>query len=144
MKRILAIILVAAVVLSLLGWSRKAQARNAIFDLVENNYDAILKACEEQDTDALYAIEGISKVKVAGGYVLAYCRGAGIAPSSQDYGFYYASENNPAAVDCNLDILCHGNALTPKGNGFQLIDNGHNVFYTELIRGNFYFYSNEY
>ena len=140
MKRIITFILLAAFAVILAGCAAK-EPKQAIFHLVENNYDAIVTACENKDEEALLAIDGITKVNIIDGYVLAYCKGAGIAPSSQDYGFYYSEENIPVTVDWNLDIVSYAEDLSPEGNGYQCIVHG-NLFYTEHIKGNLYFYSN--
>jgi hypothetical protein len=119
------------------------ETKKDIFDLVENNYDEIVAACENKDSEALLAIDGITQVRIAKGYVLVYCKGAGIAPSSQDYGFYYSEDNSPVTVGCNLGIVCYAADLSPEGDGYQCIKSG-NIFYTEHIEGNIYFYSNAY
>ena len=142
MKRLLAFVLLAVFVFSLTGCSAK-NAKSDIFKLVEKNYDAILKACEDKDEDALLAIKGITKVNIINGYVIVFCEGKGISVSSQDYGFYYSVENSPVTIDCNQDIECRVNDLTPEGNGYQCVVQG-NTFYTEHIKGNIYFYSNAY
>ena len=134
--------LLAVFVFSLTGCSAK-NAKSDIFNLVENNYDEIVAACENKDSEALLAIDGVTQVKIVDGYVLVYCKGAGIAPSSQDYGFYYSEDNSPVTVDCNLGIVCYAADLSPEGDGYQCIVNG-NTFYTEHIKGNIYFYSNAY
>lgn len=142
MKRIIAFGLVCFFVFRLAGCGAE-KAKKDIFNLVEEKYDAIVAACEVKDADALLDIGGITEVDIVDGYVLVYCVGAGIAPSSQDYGFYYSEENIPVAVDCNLDILRKAEDLTPKGNGYQCIVSG-NSFYTEHIKGKIYFYSTAY
>ena len=142
MKRLLAFVLLAVFVFSLTGCSAK-NAKSDIFNLVENNYDEIVAACENKDSEALLAIDGVTQVNIVDGYVLVYCKGAGIAPSSQDYGFYYSEDNSPVTVDCNLGIVCYAADLSPEGDGYQCIVNG-NTFYTEHIKGNIYFYSNAY
>ena len=142
MKRLLAFVLLAVFVFSLTGCSAK-NAKSDIFNLVENNYDGIVAACENKDSEALLAIEGVTQVNIVDGYVLVYCKGAGIAPSSQDYGFYYSEDNSPVTVDCNLGIVCYAADLSPEGDGYQCIVSG-NTFYTEHIKGNIYFYSNAY
>ena len=142
MKRLLAFVLLAVFVFSLTGCSAK-NAKSDIFNLVENNYDEIVAACENKDSEALLAIDGVTQVNIVDGYVLAYCKGAGIAPSSQDYGFYYSEDNSPVTVDCNLGIVCYAADLSPEGDGYQCIVSG-NTFYTEHIKGNIYFYSNAY
>jgi hypothetical protein len=142
MKRLLAFVLLAVFVFSLTGCSAK-NAKSDIFNLVENNYDEIVAACENKDSEALLAIDGVTRVNIVDGYVLVYCKGAGIAPSSQDYGFYYSEDNSPVTVDCNLGIMCYAADLSPEGDGYQCIVSG-NTFYTEHIKGNIYFYSNSY
>ncbi len=142
MKRLLAFVLLAVFVFSLTGCSAK-NAKSDIFNLIENNYDEIVAACENKDSEALLAIDGVTQVNIVDGYVLVYCKGAGIAPSSQDYGFYYSEDNSPVTVDCNLGIVCYAADLSPDGDGYQCIVSG-NTFYTEHIKGNIYFYSNAY
>ena len=142
MKKIFAFILVISFVFMFVGCGAK-KAKKDIFSLVENNYDTILKACAEKDEAALLAIDGVRKVNIVDGYVIVYCQGAGIASSSQDYGFYYSVENIPVTVHCGLDIVCDVNGLTREGDGFQCVVDG-NTFYTEHIKGNVYFYSTAY
>lgn len=141
-KRILAFVFIAAFMIVLVGCSAM-KMKSDVLNLVENNYDEIVAACKNKDSKALLAIDGIKQVRIVGGYVLVYCNGAGIATSSQDYGFYYSEENIPVGVGCNLEIVCYSNAMKPKGNGYEgTVD--YNTFYTEHIKGNLYFYSNAY
>ena len=142
MKRILAFVLVVVFVFILSG-CRTNDIKTDVFNLVEKNYDTILKACEEKNADALLAIKGITKVNIVDGYVIIFCEAKGISVSSQDYGFYYSEENSPVTIDCNQDIVCEVNDLIPEGNGYQCVVQG-NTFYTENIKGNIYFYSNAY
>ena len=142
MKRRLAFILFVAFLFALTGCGAK-NAEKEIFTLVEQNYDVIVKACEEKDEDALLGINGIKQVNIVDGYVIVYCTGAGIASSSQDYGFYYSPDNSPIAVDCNLMIVRSAEDLAPEGKGFQCVVN-YDTFYTQLIKGNIYFYRNAY
>lgn len=142
MKRILAFMLVVVFIFILSG-CRTNDIKTDVFNLVEKNYDTILKACEEKNADALLAINGITKVNIVDGYVIIFCEAKGISVSSQDYGFYYSEENSPVTIDCNQDIVCEVNDLIPEGNGYQCVVQG-NTFYTENIKGNIYFYSNAY
>ena len=142
MKRILAFMLVVVFVFVLSG-CRTNDIKTDVFNLVEKNYDTILKACEEKNANALLAINGITKVNIVDGYVIIFCEAKGISVSSQDYGFYYSEENSPVTIDCNQDIVCEVNDLIPEGNGYQCVVQG-NTFYTENIKGNIYFYSNAY
>ena len=142
MKRIVAFVSIAALVVVFAGCSAN-DSKKDVFALVENNYDEIVAACENKDSEALLAIDGITQVNIVDGYVLVYCKGAGIAPSSQDYGFYYTEENIPVGVCCNLDIVCSRDTMQSKGNGYEGTVN-YDTFYTEQIKGNIYFYSNAY
>ena len=142
MKKIYTFILAISLVFMFVGCGAK-EVKKDIFSLVENNYDTILKACEEKDKDALLAINSITDVNIVEGYVIVYCKGAGIAPSSQDYGFYYTKENVPVGIGCNLDIVCYIDTMKSMNNGFEgTVD--YNTFYTEQIQDNIYFYSNAY
>ena len=127
----------------ILSGCRTNDIKTDVFNLVEKNYDTILKACEEKNADALLAIKGITIVNIVDGYVIIFCEAKGISVSSQDYGFYYSEENSPVTIDCNQDIVCEVNDLIPEGNGYQCVVQG-NTFYTENIKGNIYFYSNAY
>ena len=116
-------------------------SKQDVFDLVEKNYETICIACEEENEQALLALDGITRVNIEDGYVIVFCKGAGIAPSSQDYGFYYSRDNSPVTIDCNQMIVCRADELTVEGEGYQCVVSG-NTFYTEHIKGNLYFYSN--
>ncbi len=139
MKRIFVFNLVIILVFALVGCGAK-ESQKDIFKLVEKNYDAIVAACENKDSEALLAIDGITTVDIVDGYVLIYCKGAGIAPSSQDYGFYYSEENLPVGV-FDGQIICSSNELVEYESGYRYLDGGFNEFYTEHIKGNIYFYS---
>ena len=140
MKKILTFALIFSFVFMLVGCNRQEKAKEDIIDLVEENYDAILKACEDKDENALLSIKGITQVNIVDGYVIVFCKGAGIAPSSQDYGFYYSEENLPVGV-FDEQIVCSNSELVEYENGYRYLDSGYNEFYTEHIKGNIYFYS---
>lgn len=143
MKRFLSFILIFTFVFMIVGCNRQKEAKKDIFKLVEKNYDSILKACEEKDADALVAIEGITSVNIVDGYVIVYCKGAGIAPSSQEYGFYYSEENLPVGISYG-EIICDSNEMAEYESGYRYLDDWFNEFYAEQIKGNIYFYSNAY
>lgn len=144
MKRIILFVTVFAIAFVFAGCRSEETIKKDIFKLVESNYDTVVEAYENKDADALYAIDGIEDVNIVEGYILVYCEGQGIAPSSQDYGFYYSEENLPVAVDCNNDIVGTNEELVAEGDGYKYYDQGGNSFYTEHIKGNIYFYSNNY
>ena len=134
------ILLAALMVFSMTGCDYNHSAKAEIFNLVKENFDTMLEACTRLDTEALTQLDGITQVDVTNGYILVYCTGSGIAPSSQDHGFYYAPDGLPVAV-FDGHILCGPEALAPDGNGYVYRDSGQNRFYTEHIIGNFYYYS---
>ncbi|MBQ4102393.1 MAG: hypothetical protein IJC85_05865 [Oscillospiraceae bacterium] len=140
-KKILVFVFIISLFFILTGCGKTP--KEDVFSIVEKNYDEILKACEEKDADTLLAINGITKVNIVDGYVIIFCEAKGISVSSQDYGFYYSEKNSPVTIDCNQDIVCGVNDLTPEGSGYQCVVQG-NTFYTEHIKGNIYFYSNAY
>lgn len=141
MKKIFRLVLVVFLIISLT--SCRSTPKEKVFNIVENNYDTILKACEEKDEDALLTIKGVTSVNIVDGYVIVFCEAKGISVSSQDYGFYYSEENSPVTIDCNQDIVCRADNLSPEEDGYQCVVSG-NTFYTEHIKGNIYFYSNAY
>ena len=141
MKKMFAVVLAVLLTISLTGCGKTPKEN--IFSIVEKNYDAIVNACEEKDEDALLSIKGVKQVNIVDGYVIVFCKGAGISVSSQDYGFYYSEEDSPVTIDCNQKIECRADRLSPEGDGYQCVVNG-NTFYTEHIKGKIYFYSNAY
>ena len=140
MKRVPVLLFMLSLAFSMVGCHNQQSARRDILALVEKNYETIVAACENKDVDTLYAIDGIDQVDIIDGYVLIFCEGYGIAPSSQYYGFYYSEENQPVAV-FDGHILCDTTELIEEGKGYQYTDSGNNVFYTENMKGNLYFYS---
>ena len=122
MKKILAFFLIILLIFFIVGCG--TTPKDDIFSLVEKQYDSILKACEEKDTDALLSIKGITQVNIVDGYVIVFCKGAGISVSSQDYGFYYSEDNSPVTIDCNQDIVCGVDGLTSEGDGYKCVVSG--------------------
>ena len=141
MKRTFALVLSVFIAITFAGC--RETPKDDIFTLVEKRYDDILDACEKKDIDFLLSVNGIEKVNVVEGYVIALCKSEGISVSSHDHGFYYSENNSPAAVDCNLDIIRSSENLVSDGNGYSCIISG-NTFYTENIKSNIYFYRNLY
>ena len=134
------ILLAVLMVFSLAGCGGRDSAKAEVFELVEENFSTIEEVCVQLDIEALEQIEGITKVDVKDGYVLVYCTGGGIAPSSQEHGFYFTPDGLPVAV-FDGQILCDPADLTPDGDGYVYRDSGYNRFYTECITGNLFYYS---
>ena len=112
--------------------------KEQIFDTVNDNTQTILTDIEEHDFTDSMNIGKIEDVTVLEQGVDFYCGGKGIAPSSQDYGFYYTEDDLPKAIWCGVKY-CDDSLLVEDGNGYST-DYQHNYYYTEKIRDNFYYY----
>ena len=80
----------------------------------------------------------IANIGIDNGIIIFDCGGKGIAPSSQDYAFYYSPNDEPFAVFGGY-IVCEPSKMTKEGNGYKYIDSGYNIFYVEEIKDNLYF-----
>ena len=109
-----------------------------IFEMVNNNAQILISDIDRKDFSESMTIRGIEDVSVIGESVDFYCGGKGIAPSSQDYGFYYTEDDLPKAIWCGVKY-CDDSLLVEDGNGYST-DYQHNYYYTEKIRDNFYYY----
>ena len=74
------------------------------------------------------------------------CGGKGIAPSSQDYTFYYSPNGKPYAVSvlAGGNIVCEPSQMEKDGEGYKYIDDGYNIFYTQEITDKLYFCEAQY
>ena len=104
-----------------MGWKNITIRKNAVVGVV--NID-----CINTVLGTIKSSEGID----------FYCGGKGIAPSSQDYGFYYTEDDLPKAIWCGVKY-CDDSFLVEDGDGYST-DYQHNYYYTEKIRDNFYYY----
>ena len=112
--------------------------KEQIFEIVNDNAQTILADIEEQDFTDSMSVGKIEDVSVLEQGVDFYCGGKGIAPSSQDYGFYYTEDDLPKAIWCGVKY-CDESLLVEDGDGYST-DFQHNYYYTEKIRDNFYYY----
>ena len=112
--------------------------KEQIFEIVNDNAQTILADIEEQDFTDSMSVGKIEDVSVLEQGVDFYCGGKGIAPSSQDYGFYYTEDDLPKAIWCGVKY-CDDSLLVEDGDGYST-DYQHNYYYTEKIRDNFYYY----
>ena len=106
--------------------------------MVNNNAQTLISDVAKQDFSESMAIKGIEDVSVLEEGVDFYCGGKGIAPSSQDYGFYYTEDDLPKAIWCGVKY-CDDSLLVKDGDGYST-DFQHNYYYTEKIMDNFYYY----
>ena len=112
--------------------------KEQIFEMVNNNAQTLISDVAKQDFSESMAIIGIEDVSVLEEGVDFYCGGKGIAPSSQDYGFYYTEDDLPKAIWCGVKYS-DDSFLVEDGDGYST-DYQHNYYYTEKIMDNFYYY----
>ncbi|MBQ2941987.1 MAG: hypothetical protein IJD97_07125 [Clostridia bacterium] len=112
--------------------------KEQIFKIVNNNVQTLISDIARQDFSNSMAVRGIENVTVLEQGIDFYYGGKGIAPSSQEYGFYYTEDDLPKAIWCGVKY-CDESLLVEDGNGYSA-DFQHNYYYTEKIRDNFYYY----
>ena len=112
--------------------------KEQIFEIANDNAQTIMDDIEEQNFAESMRIGNIEEIRVLEQGIDFYCGGKGIAPSSQDYGFYYTKDDLPKAIWCGTKY-CDESLLVEDGNGYST-DFQHNYYYTEKIRDNFYYY----
>ena len=139
MKKIITVIIFSLLIICLCACGTNDIKHN-IFDIVEKNEDVLIEAINTGEYEKIYAI-GIKDITVNDDYIVFYYTGRGIAPSSQEYGFYYSVENKPIAIFDGHPV-CNPEEMTEKENGYEYIDNSYNSFYTEKVIEHFYYYDN--
>ena len=112
--------------------------KEQIFEIVNDNVQTILSDIKEQAFSDSLTIKKIEDVTILEQGIDFYCGGKGIAPSSQEYGFYYTEDDLPKAIWCGVKY-CDDSLLVEDGKGYST-NYQHNYYYTEKIRDNFYYY----
>ena len=112
-----------------------------IVGLVEENKEILIEAISTGNYEKIYDIKAIKDITINDDCVVFYCKGRGIAPSSQEYGFYYSKNNLPIAIFDGKPIHYFENDVA-VGEGREYVDNSYNSFYTEKIIESFYYYDN--
>lgn len=118
-----------------------AGIKNNIIELVEDNKEIIIEAINTGNYEKIYDVKAIEDITVNDDCVVFYCKGRGIAPSSQEYGFYYSKSNLPIAIFAGKPIHYFKNDIA-IGEGREYVDNSYNSFYTEKIIESIYYYDN--
>jgi hypothetical protein len=107
---------------------------------VRHNLNYLNECIENGTYDKIYRIKGIRNITPytlndKELYIDFYCYGFGFVPGSIYYGFYYSSNDEPVgfqAVPVKLE---------PQGDGWKWKQiGGDNVYYTEKIAKNWYYY----
>ena len=96
---------------------------------------------KEIDSDVLSDIitgNPVRYIYISDDIITFDCGGIGIAPSCSDYMFYYSEANEPVAVYYGGEHVCQTWQMHPHKDGYRFIDSGGNTFYTEKIKGNFF------
>ena len=93
---------------------------------------------ENEILQSILELDGIVSIYVGENHVKFDCGASGIVPSSQYFGFYYSFTENPMEVWYGYENL--ERELLSDGDSWTVTING-NVFDTERILGNFYYFS---
>ncbi len=112
-----------------------------IIGIVKDNKEILIEAISTGNYDKIYDIKGIEDITINDACIVFYCKGKGIAPSSQEYGFYYSNNNLPIAIFDGKPIYYFKNDIA-IGEGREYVDSSYNSFYTEKIIESFYYYDN--
>ncbi len=112
-----------------------------IIGIVEDNKESLIEAVSTGNYEIIYDIKGIENITINDDSIVFYCTGKGIAPSSQEYGFYYSKTNLPIAIFDGRPVHYFENGVA-IGEGCEYVDNSYNSFYTEKIIEYFYYYDN--
>lgn len=136
------IIVMASIVFCVFSCRKGNNKKKEIFELVRNNEILLSEAVRTGKYNEVYEINGISEITVNEGYTVFYCSGGGIAPSSQEYGFYYSAENKPMAI-FDGEAVCRPEDMKEKNGTYEYLDDSYNIYHAENITGNFYYYDNE-
>ena len=139
-----AIIIFVIVLVCFLIWLHNmlddSLTRKEIFNLVNENYAAILKDIEEENFAATLSINGVKEVYYHDECLDIYCGGRGMGSATSYYGFYYSPDDLPKTCWAG-SIFGEIANLKTEGNGFSIRNpNDDNWYYTEKIRDNFYYY----
>lgn len=109
-----------------------------VFAFVWEHEAELLQAIQSEDFSA-YENQGFIKEIDADETVVDFsCGGAGVGSGTSYVGFYYTPGNDMTAVWCAPQSP---DSLTAFGNGYAWHQSdGDNIYYTEHICGNFYYY----
>lgn len=153
MRKLICVILVLCMLFSLVGCSDvlggtfflflaatsdDSANKDDIFEFICNGEEALLEAIEQGDFSDFENKGFIKSIDADQNIVDFSCGGAGVGSGTSYVGFYYTATNDMTAVWC---APSSASSLTPSGNGFEWKEaNGDNMYYTEHICGNFYYY----
>lgn len=115
---------------------------------VEIKKNSAKKRVEISDDVLARLLEGspVIHIGIDNDIIIFDCGGKGIAPSSQDYTFYYSPNDKPYAVSvlAGGNIVCEPSQMEADGEGYKYIDDEYNIFYTQKITDKLYFCEAQY
>ena len=132
-------ILGGALFLFLVATGDDSADKDDVFDFVSKNEEELLEAIEVGDYSA-FENQGFIKDIDADETVVDFsCGGAGVGSGTSYVGFYYAPDDDMAALHwCGPRSA---DALKPAGAGYEWQEyKGDNYYFVEHICGHFYYY----
>lgn len=130
----------------LLAGCYEGLSKQDIFSLALERRDEITQAARAGDVKRLEALPGVRQVDMQeDGRVRFFCAGAGMGSGTSYYGFYYTPDDQPF----DIESMTYGEALEPEGNGRAWHEKrrdprGDNVYYTERICENLFYYESHF
>lgn len=113
-------------------------SKEEIFEFVQTHESELLCAIESENLSSFEGQSIVQEINVEKELIDFYCGGAGFGSATSYVGFYYSPEDNMTAIWCAPESSA---PLLPCGNGFEWLQtDGDNRYYTENIRGHFYYY----
>lgn len=146
MKRKAAFCALLAALCLLLAGCYEGLSRQDIFSLALERQDEIRQAVRAGDIKRLEALPGVRDVSAhEDGRVQFFCAGAGIGSGTAYFGFYYTPDDQPF----DIEFMMYGEALEPEGSGWAWHEKrrdprGDNVYYTERICENLFYYESHF
>lgn len=137
--RYIRLIILCAVGLILFTGCKGESIKEKVLNVFEENKDIIIERLEndslEENID-WYDLEGVIRTgKYKDGVIEFACVSEGILTSSVVAGFYYSPSDEAYIVE-----WFSGEELKEDGNGFSYTDGFDNIYYTERIEDNFYYF----
>ncbi len=119
---------------------KEIKYKSDIYALVKDNGDVLLADIEQNDFTRTNQFEQVKKVYAMtdSGCVQYDCGGYGLSVSSHEFGFYYSEQDIPMAV-FDGSFLGLDAGFKKEGNGYSSTFD-HNVYYTEKICDNFWYF----